>query len=139
MFFFIKNIKEKFINIKKTIDSFIDDIRKKLQNLYKTNYETGLYHLNNGNLFEALFRFKILSKFWPDFLDGRYYLAYVLLLRGCLSDSKEELKKIIKKDSNYVKATELLKSIDAVGYRKIIEEYYNKINESIEKKNKENI
>ena len=41
----------------------IRGIQYKLSNLLKTNIELGLYHLHNGRISEALFRFKLINAF----------------------------------------------------------------------------
>ncbi len=51
-------------------------IIEKLKDLHKTNYKLGLRHLRKGNLREAIFRFKIVRKFWPHDLDAHLNLIY---------------------------------------------------------------
>ena len=132
MSLFLENVKNKLEEYISTSNKFIHNIRYKLGNLCQVNYETGMYHYNNGHLFEAMIRFKIITKFWPDFLDGRYQFAYILFLRDHIPTAKKELQEILKKDKNYIKAQELLEKIDIVKrvdmyneYLLFVEEYKN--------------
>lgn len=71
---------EKFSNfLSKTFDNAILEsktISKKMQDLQKTNYELGMMHLNKGNINEAIFRFKIVRKFWPNNYKAHLNLIY---------------------------------------------------------------
>lgn len=51
-------------------------IVQKLQNLHNTNYQLGLDHLDKGNVNEAIFRFKIVRKFWPADHEAHLKLIY---------------------------------------------------------------
>lgn len=95
----------------------VSTIRKKCSNLLETNYQLGLKHLENGNLSEAIFRFRFINKFWPNHLDSYYQLAYCLILANKFDKAKKVLNHLITKDPEYVKyAQDLLNSIE--GYNK---------------------
>lgn len=52
--------------------------REKVKDLYKTNYELGLYHLNALNYGDAIFRFKMLKLFYANKVSAEidYYIGY---------------------------------------------------------------
>jgi Flp pilus assembly protein TadD len=56
-------------------------IAEKLKDLHKTNYDLGLTHLNNGNFKEAIFRFKIVRRFWPKNYECHLKLIYCYFVR----------------------------------------------------------
>jgi Flp pilus assembly protein TadD len=61
---------------------FIKNNREKLQNLTKANYELGLFHLENGNLNDAIFRFYIVYKLNPSHINALYNLGRSYLRKG---------------------------------------------------------
>jgi len=84
-------------------------IKDKCGNLKETNYKLGLKHLEKGNLSEAIFRFRITKKFWPQCFDAYYHLAYSLTLKQKYHEAKEVLQELLVKNSSYdIKAKELL-------------------------------
>lgn len=76
-------------------------IKGKFNNLLETNYKLGLKHLENGNLSEAIFRFRFINKFWPNHLDSYYQLAYCLVLKNKFPEAKKVLETLVNKDSQY--------------------------------------
>lgn len=87
-------------------------IKDKCGNLKETNYKLGLKHLEKGNLSEAIFRFRITKKFWPQCFDAYYQLAYSLTLKKKYREANEVLKELLLKDSSYnAKAQELLEHL----------------------------
>jgi len=85
----------KFLN-----DSVIEynSIREKCKNLQNTNYELGLKHLENNNVDEAIFRFKITKKFWPNCHNANYQLAYCYSLIEKYYKAEPILNEIIAKN-----------------------------------------
>lgn len=102
---------------KKTKDA-IDEygvIREKLKDLCQTNYNLGVRHLENGNISEAVFRFKIVKKFWPHYYDAYYQLAYALILSDKVDQARNIINQLVEKDPSYQdKALELLAAIDQI-------------------------
>ncbi len=76
-------------------------IKGKFNNLLETNYKLGLKHLENGNLSEAIFRFRFINKFWPNHLDSYYQLAHCLVLKNKFPEAKKVLETLVNKDSQY--------------------------------------
>ena len=90
-------------------------IREKLKDLRQTNYNLGVKHLENGNISEAVFRFKIVKKFWPHYYEAYYQLAYALILSDKIDQARIVIDQLVEKDPSYqAKASELLASIDQI-------------------------
>lgn len=88
-------------------------IKNRLQNLRETNYKLGLKHLENGNLKDAIFRFRFINKFWPDLLDAYYQLAYCLVLDNKPVEAKSVLQKLLNENPDFdPKAFDLLQHIE---------------------------
>lgn len=89
-------------------------IKQKCKNLRETNYDLGLKHLENGNLTDAIFRFRFIKKFWPDLYDAYYQLSYCLVLNNELKKAKEILEELLIKKPDYdEKAHTLLNQINS--------------------------
>jgi tetratricopeptide (TPR) repeat protein len=100
-------------SIKKAREEF-SLMRKKCENLLETNYNLGIFHLEKGNLRDAIFRFKFIKKFWPNHTPSIYQLAYCLMIDKKTHQAKEILEELIKKDPNYQDAVVLLNHIKSV-------------------------
>jgi tetratricopeptide (TPR) repeat protein len=98
--------------INDTIDELLV-IREKMKDLSKTNYDLGLKHLEKGNLKEAVFRFKLVKKFWPHNYEAYYQLAYSLVLLEKYVEARAVIDQLLKKDRSYEpRVLDLLNSID---------------------------
>jgi len=90
-------------------------IREKTKNLRQTTYDLGMKHLENGHVDEAIIRFKIIRKFWPDVVDAKYQLAYCLVLKEKFKEAKEVLDELLSKNPDYdQKAHDLLDHINSL-------------------------
>lgn len=91
-------------------------IKEKCKDLRSTNYNLGMRHMENGNLPEAIFRFKIIKKFWPDNYDAYYQLAYCLTLQEKFLEARKVLEELLSKkpDFNPV-ASELLVRLNQIN------------------------
>ncbi len=90
-------------------------IREKTKNLRQTNYDLGMKHLENGHIDEAIIRFKIICKFWPDVVDAQYQLAYCLVLKEKFKEAKKVLDQLLSKNPDYnQKAHDLLGQINSL-------------------------
>lgn len=88
-------------------------IKKKLENLRETNYNQGLKYLEKGDVKDAVFRFRIITKFWPELLDAHYQLAYSLMLNNKPEKAKVVLRTLLQRHPDYdPKAQELLNKIE---------------------------
>ena len=87
-------------------------IKEKTSNLLQTNYELGLRHMEKGNLSDAIFRFRFIKFFWPEFYDAYYLLAYCLYIDRKFIKSKKIIDLLMEKQPNYDKrAIDLLEKI----------------------------
>ena len=90
-------------------------IKEKCKDLRQTNYELGLMHLEKDNLSEAIFRFRLIKRFWPNFFEAHYQLAYCLALKEKYPAAKKVLKLLLKKDpSSESIARELLNKLNEI-------------------------
>ncbi len=83
----IKYIRQSY----KRIMGFYQEIYNKSQNLAKTNYELGVYHLQNSNYLDAFLRFKLITLIWPNYNLARYQLGRALYLQGKLQKAISQL------------------------------------------------
>lgn len=115
------SLKEKSEDFSKFLSEKIDFIQdefkiitKKTKNLRTTNHLLGLKHLENGKLPEAIFRFRFMTKIWPDYEDAQFLLAYCLTLNKKPKEAKKILEKLLAKNPNYDhKAKDLLDNINS--------------------------
>jgi len=90
-------------------------IREKTKNLRQTNYNLGIKHLENGHVDEAIIRFKIIRRFWPDVIDAQYQIAYCLVLKEKFKEAKKVLDELLNKNPDYdQKAHDLLDHINSL-------------------------
>lgn len=88
-------------------------VRKKLENLSETNYQQGLKYLEKGDVRDAILRFRIVIRFWPEYVDAHYQLAYCLMLNGKISKAKKTLEHLLQLHPEYDrKAYDLLELIN---------------------------
>lgn len=84
---FLKNLKsfpsemaakiQELISAKKKM---LEEVVEKFENFEKTNYDLGLYHLQRGNLGDALMRFKIVN-IMNNNLENRFQLIRTYILK----------------------------------------------------------
>ena len=71
-------------------------IKEKSKNLKDTNYNLALHHVEKGNIGEALFRLKILLKFWPGHVEAIYLKAHCLAHKKKFIKAKQVLENLIQ-------------------------------------------
>ncbi len=137
---FFEKTKNQTISLYQKLKFFIEDSKRKFQNLYQTNYDTGIYHLEHNHLWDASFRFKIIKRFWPNELKAQYMYAYCLVLQNFNGDAKRLLEEMLQKDPNYTEAKELLERIKNNDTKELVDKYNAKFNkpEQVEQKSDEN-
>ena len=69
-------IKKKLQAIYSEMIQSLDEVRLKLKDLSGTNFDLGVYHLQNGNVKDALIRFRILKRFKSTNPLVDYYLCH---------------------------------------------------------------
>jgi tetratricopeptide (TPR) repeat protein len=131
------NTKDDIINKVQQIPGFVSKkieeavteygiIREKMKDLSTTNYNLGMKHLENGRISEAIFRFKLLKKFWPENYEAYYQLAYCLILEEKFDKAEEIITELLQKNSDYEdRVMVLLSSIDNAKKKKAESENLN--------------
>lgn len=76
-------------------------IQEKCKDLPKTNYDLGMKYLESGNLAEAIFRFKVIKKFWPNYYDAYYQLTYCLIIDGKFKEAELVIIDLLSKNPEY--------------------------------------
>ena len=127
---FFKKWMAKFLDFINLCKTSIKQQKEKFKNLYQTNYNTGMFHLEHGNLWDASLRFKIIKKFWPDKLEAQYQYAICLVLEDMKDDAISLLKDILKKDENYSNAKQLLNDLENNIENPVIKSYKEKFKKS---------
>ena len=92
-------------------------IVEKLYDLQQTNYQLGLTQLEKGNLKEAIFRFKIVRKFWPSNYDSHLKLIYCYVASGQEYRAQSAIEYLLELDDGFKPQIEQAK-IDASFYGK---------------------
>lgn len=93
-----KNLIELLCNKLSQAKNEIKIIREKTKNLLETNYKLGLYHFEKGNLDDAILRFSIIMKFWPNFYEAYYQKAYIQMVKGKALEAKKTMNKLMSKN-----------------------------------------
>ncbi|MFT6077661.1 MAG: tetratricopeptide (TPR) repeat protein [Myxococcota bacterium] len=103
-------IKKSSRKLSKFVDNFFSKkveefkmIFEKSKDLSTTNYNLGMKYLDEGNLKEAIFRFKVTKKFWPENYEACYQLAVCLMLDGKTDKAKKVIDQLIQKAPHYQK------------------------------------
>jgi len=99
---------DKITNNVKQLGGVINNAIEKLKNLPKANIEAGIFHLRQGNFYDASMRFKIAA--W---MDKNNYIAHYLIGKALVYDGKRSkaikpLKKALSLMPNFEEAKFLL-------------------------------
>lgn len=90
--------------VKDGLVNFVSDLkimREKSKDLLKTNVNLGLKHLNDDNISDAIFRFRVVSIFWPNYVKTYYYLAHCYILKNRYRKADIAIKKLLEMDPTY--------------------------------------
>lgn len=102
---FIKELPRWWINKIQSFYEYQADFRRRLLNLEGTNMELGRYHLQQGNLNDAIVRFKIVRKLLnPKNESALYYLGWCYFLKNNLKQAREYLSSASASDQVNLKA-----------------------------------
>lgn len=85
-------------------------IKQKMRDLSGANYDLGIKYLEEGNIKEAIFRFKIIMKFWPHNYEAHYQLVYCLILKGDTATANKVAAELLEKDPSYKEKIDYLLS-----------------------------
>ncbi len=77
-------------------------IKEKLKDLYKTNYELGIYHFKALNYSDTIFRFKLLQLFFPNRVtnDANFYIGQSYVEKYNYQDGFKYLTVYLKNEPN---------------------------------------
>jgi outer membrane protein assembly factor BamD (BamD/ComL family) len=107
-----KSVFDFLVNNFDVVKKELELIKEKSKNLLEANYQLGLRHLEKGNLSDAIFRFRIIKKFWPNHYDAYLQLANCYILTKKYYRAKAVIADLIKLNPTYEnKAQELLNKI----------------------------
>ncbi len=103
-----KFLEDKIDKLSNSIDNFWANIvveyrivKEKLQDLSQANYDLGIRYLEEGNIKEAIFRFKITKKFWPNNYEAYYELIYCLILDNKFEEAQRVIDELLLKNPSY--------------------------------------
>lgn len=94
--------------------TFLQDVyimREKSKDIAKTNYELGLMHMQKGNLYDAVLRFRITLWVKPDFAPAYYNLGRVLLMQGRGDKAQEAFAKALALQPDYLEVRYMMASL----------------------------
>jgi predicted TPR repeat methyltransferase len=86
--------------------------KEKLKDVPGTNYKLGLYHMQQGNLLDAIFRFNIVCRFNPANVDAHYQQGRCYYLRGDNKDAKQKFNDVLKRDAKHDGAQYFIQKIE---------------------------
>lgn len=97
-------------NTRNLINHF-KEIRQNLKNMTKTNLDLGIYHFYSNNLNDAIFRFRLVERFFdPANKQACYYLGWCYMQKGEIKKAMEYLVKA--GDEDVVNLRQFLRTID---------------------------
>ena len=109
-----EKLKEFFKGRVDALKEEFETIKYKCQDLRKTNYDLAMMHREKGDVKEAAFRFWLMTKFWPEYYEAYYEMAYCLYLNNKKFKAKKVLENLLDKKTPYSKkAKALLKDLDS--------------------------
>lgn len=91
-----QSFKEVILSFFQKIKDDLLTLKHKMQNLHKTNYDLGMLHYNTGSLADAIFRFKLLKKFYKDSGEVDYYIGRCYIERNQPEKAKPYIEDYLK-------------------------------------------
>lgn len=113
--YFVCAIPRWFINQFNSSLNEIKNIRYNLKNISETNIKLGIHHIEKGNIYDAIFRLRLVEKFFdPNNKIANYWLGWSYLLKGDYEKSKLALAKA--QDEDKVNLLSFIENIDNQKY-----------------------
>lgn len=122
---FVNKICDQSKTLPANIQAHILDLVTKFTDLYQTNFDLGIYHYNNSNYSDAIFRFWLINKFKPNQDEVLYWLAKVHFAKNEINAAQEYIEQAIKlkpKNKQYLELKTLIANIDNI--KEIPDFYY---------------
>lgn len=85
----------------RTIANEYNEVKAKISNLYSTNMEVGIYHLHQGNFYDALFRFQLVNKFKPDTPEVLYQIGRCYLMKKNQEKAIKYFREALARDKSH--------------------------------------
>lgn len=107
-------ISDPWANVKQAAEPIMRDVVEKWQKLRDiggTNLELGRYHLAQGNLDDALFRFRLAAWFKPGSADAWAGLAETWLARGNKPKARTSAQQALKIAPNHPGAAAVMAAL----------------------------
>lgn len=113
LFSFITGIPRFIYNAVISVKNQFHQLKYNLNNLSASNLKLGIYHLKNGNLNDAIFRFKLVEKYLePGNKVAAYWLGWTYFLKNDFKNSIIYFTKAEDKDE--LNMLSFIRSIDTV-------------------------
>ncbi len=113
LFSFITGIPRFIYNAVVSVKNQFHQLKYNLNNLSASNLKLGIYHLKNGNLSDAIFRFKLVEKYLePGNKTACYWLGWTYFLKNNFKNSIIYFTKAQDKDE--LNMLSFIRSIDTV-------------------------
>jgi predicted TPR repeat methyltransferase len=109
------NIANIYNNITNSYDELMmlfKNSKEKIKDLITTNFDLGVYHFKQGNISDAIFRFKLVIYFRPTKLIAYYYLAKCMIIKNNPEKAISILKKSIENGYGCEESIYLLATLD---------------------------
>lgn len=90
----------------------IEDIKYKLHHLPQTNFELGKTFADEGQVNDAIFRFRMATYFAPNFTAAWYNLGCCLIAKGQEAKATAALKRVLQLEPGHADAKFMLATID---------------------------
>lgn len=84
----------------------------KMQNIPETNFDLGVRFARQGDLRDAVFRFRLALKLKPDWTEAWYELGLVQMRQGENADAAESFKNVLRNNAAHADARYLLAVCD---------------------------
>lgn len=81
---------------------------EKMRDITKNNYDLGLLHLENGNVTDAIFRFRIVTLMDPQHVDAWFFLGTAYMADRKMSMAQSALQKAVNLRPGYEEAAYML-------------------------------
>jgi predicted TPR repeat methyltransferase len=91
---------------------YFTDVRAKLQNLPRTNFELGCDFADQGQWKDATFRFKVALYLQPNFPQARYNLGCCYLRMGQKAKARQEFLQVLRQVPTHQDAIFMLSALD---------------------------
>ena len=108
----LQSVQDGLMRMQQKIQNFFAEFNRRINNLPQTNYDLGLQFAREGKVKDALFRFKVVLWFSPQFVQAHYNLACCQLAAGQKDKAIASFKKTLQLKPDHAEAKFMLATID---------------------------